>query len=511
MARQGTLLAPLSADDDDKAGGGGRRLAPERPIFSSPPLPPLHQQPRNEDFREDVVNDAHDARGDEELRATVTGKDSVEAATRPRNRNIGYHLATEDSDMILETDAYHRSDAFDDDDSTQQQSAFRTDTARMKNALSAMKDKKANSLSMNIQRARVVEGTETGGDDISLRERARHKLLKGAVPDPFLYFQSLNILTPQMRASTLQRYTKRGVLLLREVLQPQLSIDGMSLDNLHVKHSQTIARPGRNRSTTPPPMATLGDIADTFSFNLTLLVARNIPRCDVRATADGGAQASLRPVMVRLARVCLFDGKKFIGNTHVIAAQPHIEKTRGRAPVSRMITTTDGDNSTSVVASDCDWRFDGKNSVVVRFRSPRQRAANAAPATHAGGSIYIYVEMNVSFAFGEEDRRIFDTYSARTRAAQVDEVCTCWGFIPFPSEHDVDRTPRGRGRELRVPLKVGRLTLLNEDDKSRMLAGMFPSRFPCKMHTYVRTHVHELSRRCLVACMHGETHHARFS
>ena len=403
---------------------------------------------------------------------------------------------------------------------------MKRDATRMKSILSAMKERKANSVSMRLAKKQEDERSRSTADDVSLRERARHKLLQGVVPDPFMYFQTLNIITPNMRASTLQRYTKRGaspakassseseqrsrqrlriptiifpdvvalvfltmcallvfrdatdtgVLLLREVLQPALSTDGIALQNLRVDVNSTRVRGRLGKPPSVSTKLTLGDTKDTFSFSLTLLSARNVPRCDVRANADPEAGVSLRPPMVRLARMCLFDGKKFVGNTHVVAAQPNEGKQRaGRwsKPGSTMVSTIDGDNLTNVVPGDCVWRFDSKSTsnIVVRCKKPRTIAGeDSLPRS----SMYMYVEMNVSFAFDEDDQRSFERYSARTRAAQIDEVCCCWGFFPLDMDGivaDDAGTIRGRGVEIAVPLKVGRLTLPSDTGNVGLMTG----------------------------------------
>ena len=214
---------------------------------------------------------------------------------------------------------------------------------------------------------------------------------------------------------------------------------------------------------------------------LTLLSARNVPRCDVRAGgagAEAAAGVTLRPPMVRLARVCLFDGKKFVGNTHVVAAQPNDARQSGRWGAARagaggMVSTVDSDRLTNVVPGDCVWRFDSRSTSNILVRCSRPRTVAGADA-RPRSSMYVYIELNVSFAFDEEDQRNFEGYSARTRAAQIDEVCCCWGFLPLDVDgaagHEAG-TIRGRGMELAVPLKVGRLALPAEGDGSGPMTG----------------------------------------
>ena len=80
---------------------------------------------------------------------------------------------------------------------------------KTRTTLLAMREKLLNkSISENTSEMMRENVDQTGS--MSLREIARHKLLRGALPDPYLYFQSLQIISKNMHASTLQRYTKRG-------------------------------------------------------------------------------------------------------------------------------------------------------------------------------------------------------------------------------------------------------------------------------------------------------------
>ena len=122
------------------------------------------------------------------------------------NRNIGYDLAKVDSDNI---ERVHDSPSQENVATTIMKDDIYTQKTSdaMKSVLRAMKQKKADSISY-----RLAQGT--GNDsNVSLRESARHKLIRSVIPDPYLYFQSLSIMTPNMRASTLQRYTKRGMMM----------------------------------------------------------------------------------------------------------------------------------------------------------------------------------------------------------------------------------------------------------------------------------------------------------
>ena len=218
--------------------------------------------------------------------------------------------------------------------------------------------------------------------------------------------------------------------------------------------------------------SSLGSVNNTFSFHLSLQSAKNVPRCDVKvASGDStGSATTLRPIMVRLARICLFDGKKFVGNSHVIAALSQQAKQKRKSIFHpRFTTTIDGDNSTNVVPADQTWKFDCKNNndVIVRCTMPDTMKRNS-------GEMYIYIELNASFDFNDSDKALFKDYSQKTRAGQIDEICCCWGFMPVTFESFVTGTSRhstikGRGKELRVPLSVGRLKVPSDVERRKLL------------------------------------------
>ena len=245
---------------------------------------------------------------------------------------------------------------------------------------------------------------------------------------------------------------------MREALQPKLTTDGIALDNLSVDIRQQVIK------NTTVVKRTLSNVDGSFSFHLSLLSAKFVPKCEVKSNKETSID-TLRPIMVRLARICLFDGKKFIGNSHVIAATP--EKKKAMRQSSIVVAGNDGEPNYAVPV-DQIWTFDskGNNDMIVRCKIPPNLLDRRGFESQNQNNIFMYIELNVSFDFNDEDRKRFQDYNQRTRSSQVDEVCCCWGFYPLPFDRTITGntkqatnldTIKGRGKELRIPLTIGRL------------------------------------------------------
>lgn len=202
--------------------------------------------------------------------------------------------------------------------------------------------------------------------------------------------------------SLLRRKEKSGDNTLRSVLQPAVAPDGVGLANLQLAQDGAL-HPER---------------AGVWQFRFSLVKAVNVAKTGLKHA---------RQVHSTVARVCLLDKQtnRFLGNVHV-------EPTKGPPGVKEQP----------------GWQWDPHEGCVVRCSCTQPDAANGSRELE-GGSVSLYIELNVAFKLQMPDTKVLPVADVKARRI-VEELTCCWALVNVQRCADMAREV-----EIAVPLYYG--------------------------------------------------------
>ena len=262
----------------------------------------------------------------------------------------------------------------------------------------------------------AISSTSSVSSRKEVLDSAKKKLKSGLLPDPLIYYRSLRPTNTLVRPSSLQRYTKKGLHLLTSSLTPQVSRDGLSLRDLPIistTTSSSSSSSGGGNGNNNSNNVSLSKI-DGTCFKLSFITAHGV--------LIPGIQ---KQPLLRLARICLMQGSKFISNIRIYPGR---------------LSRTIDENSA--------WLFENKsgNELMVRCQSTKNMS--------------LHIELNLSYDFDAIDKELFDGKPENVTKVQVDEVCCAWCTIPLEghlSDLETIASSTRKDKDIIVPLMAGSL------------------------------------------------------